>query len=762
MIRPLRPVRPPVPLLALAPLLLAGCATRYESASLSGGAMMRIDVEVYKGPLSIPVSGQIGQMGAVVTESIRAAAQWHEAGVGLAESEYQASKLERSNLESQLDDISNKIVGSIKDSTISDPDKHRIGTEISEELLFLYSAYWNNRRPLIEGKPASASPSAADTVEISTDIANRAVTNVAEKYAKLKDNLASKLSNANIRAALVGAATLSSIRLPAEYLLRNFENKMCSTITKNNDTVPEGNHFVDIYADDQDLKQSTKARDCAALQDSITIARQIILSGCNLIAQPDFIDLLGRATYVPLSTCSFYGYTTSYPNRTTIEERYRSRFSLASPKLAAASKVNAEDEDTEKANEKLFDEKSIVNRLKNDAGVITIAVDNYAALLRSAGFRTAFSNVRYVPRNRTVRSAIIGFGFVNAEYGNQIQGRIAVLTKQISDPPTEARLLPTADYLRDSSNTRFLQLAEWLDGAGDRDRRRSPGRLDVEDRVRLAQSLTNDYYWQNVSAVYGSGRGKTGMAFIKDDIGNWDLKSFTSDPTELLAAYRDVTSAALKSAVKLATSAAAPGAKALGAAGEKLSVARSLRDLATQVASPESGDGGSAEQTARLRTRLVNDLNDLKKQFADAPAKRKKDADDKEILLNDNKNTEANEKSALEKRQGELTVAKKAYDDCDKNTDCSALNTAYLKAVTDKAAAEKSLATAEQARIEAEKANDAAKLALANIEKDARAALAAQLDRQADIIAALELLAVPPEPAKPAAAAAATTGTTPP
>jgi|GEM_PF-2504538 len=634
MIRPLRPVRPLVPLLALAPLLLAGCATRYESASLSGGAMMRIDVEVYKGPLSIPVSGQIGQMGAVVSESIRAAAQWHEASVKLAMATYAAHPPYRANF--------------------------------SDEAL----------------ERASSVPELARTAQV-RDAGDRLV---------------------------------------------NFENMMC----------------VNAGVGSAGLPAAINRQDCAALQDAITIARQVILSGCNLIAQKDFILLLGKPTYVPVQTCSDYGYLTIEEPRKTVRQQYN------------------EIHKREGNAERLYTEEGIKGQLEKDAGVITIAVDNYAALLRSAGFRTAFSNVRYVPQDRTVRSAIIGFGFVNAEYGNQIQGRIAVLTKQISASPTSARLLPTADYLRDSSNTRFLQLAEWLDGDGDRFGLPNPGRLDVEDRVRLAQSLTNDYYWQNVSTVYGSGRGKTGMAFIKDDIGNWDLKSFTSDPTELLAAYRDVTSAALKSAVKLATSAAAPGAKALGAAGEKLSVARSLRDLATQVASPESGDGGSAEQTARLRTRLVNDLNDLKKQFADAPAKRKKDADEKEIILNDKKNTEANEKSALENRQGELTVAKKAYDDCDKNIDCSALNTAYLKAVTDKAAAEKSLATAEQARIEAEKANDAAKLALANIEKDARAALAAQLDRQADIIAALELLAVPPEPAKPAAEAAATTGTTPP
>src|SRR5262249_23215809 len=56
-----------------------------------------------------------------------------------------------------------------------------------------------------------------------------------------------------------------------------------------------------------------------------------------------------------------------------------------------------------------------------------------------------------------------------------------------------------------------------------------------------------------------SGQGDVAMAFIKDDIGNWNLKSFDNDPTELLRAYSDLSKKALAEAVKLVGAATGVG-----------------------------------------------------------------------------------------------------------------------------------------------------------------------------------------------------------
>ena len=62
----------------------------------------------------------------------------------------------------------------------------------------------------------------------------------------------------------------------------------------------------------------------------------------------------------------------------------------------------------------------------------------------------------------------------------------------------------------------------------------------------MIERLVTDTHWSKVNSVFAAGQGNVRMAFIKDDIGNWNLKSFANDPTELVNAYKNAGLAALK------------------------------------------------------------------------------------------------------------------------------------------------------------------------------------------------------------------------
>ena len=74
----------------------------------------------------------------------------------------------------------------------------------------------------------------------------------------------------------------------------------------------------------------------------------------------------------------------------------------------------------------------------------------------------------------------------------------------------------------------------------------------TRDRVRAMEMLYDYESWENINEVHANGRGEFSLALIKDRIGNWRLKSYESDPSELLAAYTKVGTTLLKSATSLA------------------------------------------------------------------------------------------------------------------------------------------------------------------------------------------------------------------
>lgn len=198
-----------------------------------------------------------------------------------------------------------------------------------------------------------------------------------------------------------------------------------------------------------------------------------------------------------------------------------------------------------------------------------MAANRTAAAMQAAAFRYATASTAGQSLNYPVRIAMTYFIVATSEYANQIQARADALLKQLGDNGRDRRELPLSTHLRESEPTDFVHLFDWMDA-------HVPRAIDyfsfnfspnVEERIKIIERLYADHFWSKINTVYASGRGKTQMAFIKDETGNWNLKSFDNDPTELLEAYTKVAKAALEGVVKvthgLVTGGSAPAGKAL-------------------------------------------------------------------------------------------------------------------------------------------------------------------------------------------------------
>ena len=91
------------------------------------------------------------------------------------------------------------------------------------------------------------------------------------------------------------------------------------------------------------------------------------------------------------------------------------------------------------------------------------------------------------------------------------------------------------------------------------------------------------------------------MAFIKDDIGNWDLKKFDNRPGELVDAYKKAGLAALQEVAKLAS-----GAGNISAANQLLSFSDRLNfgDKAPDSSAVNAQVEGLRERTTNRLTAL--------------------------------------------------------------------------------------------------------------------------------------------------------------
>ena len=217
--------------------------------------------------------------------------------------------------------------------------------------------------------------------------------------------------------------------------------------------------------------------------------------------------------------------------------------------------------------------------------------------LRSTAEFWATKHIGILSDSRRARIGLVELTNVAAELGNEVAARADALLKQNSrgnglDAITREQL-PTSTYLQDSGATDYLNLVTWFDAAVDR-----PDSTKL-DRVRMIERLITDTHWSKINTVFAAGQGDVRMVFIKDDIGNWNLKSFSNDPTELVNAYKKVGFAALSTAAGLASSGGSPGE------------VQNFMQFANDVA---LGSGGSAQgplSVESLHDNTARRLNDL-------------------------------------------------------------------------------------------------------------------------------------------------------
>ncbi len=228
-----------------------------------------------------------------------------------------------------------------------------------------------------------------------------------------------------------------------------------------------------------------------------------------------------------------------------------------------------------------------------------------AAKLKAKGFYWAETHTGLAPSDRYVRIAMAAFTNLVSELSNQIESRADALQWQLDeDGGINARELPLSMYLRDAEPTDFLNLYTWNRAAAPalfEDMLLHPldafSSDETADRVRVIERLFADHNWGRINTVYGSGQGKFAMALVKDEVGNWNLKSFESDPSELVDAYKDLTLAAINKMRKALS-------------GQKLPTADLLHLTGNLARGQVGGDSGrfDVSDAERLHARVLEEI----------------------------------------------------------------------------------------------------------------------------------------------------------
>ncbi len=240
----------------------------------------------------------------------------------------------------------------------------------------------------------------------------------------------------------------------------------------------------------------------------------------------------------------------------------------------------------------------------------------------------ATSHVGHASRDRRIRTALVDLAAFTSEYGNALRSRADALLKQADG--TDRRELPLSVQLREANPTAFLNLYVWNNAQNGRVAGEIGRGGSIADRVRVINRLYTDEAWTRINTAYASGQGDVSMAFVKDDIGNWGLKSFDNDPTSLLRAYRSVGKAMAGAAITLASGGQVGSFSTGDEALKNLNASHSALLLAENIAY-----GGGAEVTVsqenkyltRMHTTVARRLTDLQKEYTAEAAKLVTDID---------------------------------------------------------------------------------------------------------------------------------------
>ena len=233
-------------------------------------------------------------------------------------------------------------------------------------------------------------------------------------------------------------------------------------------------------------------------------------------------------------------------------------------------------------------------------------VGRVAIKLKAKAMYWAETHVGLAPQKRAIRTAMAEFANLASEYSNQLESLADGLQWQLGEDGKgiDAKQLPLSIYLRNAKTTDFLNLYTW-------NRAAAPALWEemllhplnaftsneTADRVRVIERLFADHNWEKINTVYGSGQGTFSMALVKDEIGNWNLKSFDSDPTELLDAYKNFTLASISKASSLLT-------------GDGLLSESQLRSIGSLTQGQVGGNAGQFDvfNAERLHERVAGEM----------------------------------------------------------------------------------------------------------------------------------------------------------
>ena len=239
--------------------------------------------------------------------------------------------------------------------------------------------------------------------------------------------------------------------------------------------------------------------------------------------------------------------------------------------------------------------------------VLSNAID-LAGQLRANAFTIAETHIGFTDEDRLIRGMQISMANFAAEYGNQIASRADALLKQMRGE--HRHVMPTSIYLRDAGHTGFLNLFVWNHAGAPSFCEEGCGDLEsvTRNRVKTVEHLFQNHNWHKINSVYASGMGDVSMAFVKDDIGNWNLKSFENDPSQLIDAYKKAGFAAVNTVAKLASTPSG------------LSKAKTLLSTANDIAIGRGGHEQLQQQNQtinKLKQHSLNRMEALKAQVND-------------------------------------------------------------------------------------------------------------------------------------------------
>ncbi len=247
-----------------------------------------------------------------------------------------------------------------------------------------------------------------------------------------------------------------------------------------------------------------------------------------------------------------------------------------------------------------------VAEFRAEARSVVSDVVELSVAMKASSLFWATSQVPIMADSDIVATFLQSYAVLTAELSNQMQSRGDALLKQFTH---HRSVQPTSVYLRNTDPTDFANLYVW----------NRPFKLfaydlatngSAETRLVGVERLYGDHNWSKVNTVFANGQGDVGMAFIKDDIGNWNLKSFENDPSALLDAYTDVGKALIK------TAATAAGGGGLGAVSNLLGIGgpigdQQLKQIENNVSSGRRiafGGGPALPNAESAHPDLIKDL----------------------------------------------------------------------------------------------------------------------------------------------------------